>query len=365
MNDPTSHDTEVLVLQHLHEDGPGHLGDWLNAQGVRWRVLCTEAGEVYPATVRGLKGLAVLGGAWSANDDRPSLRQAEALIREADALGIPVIGHCLGGQLIARAFGGQVQTLDTPEIGWLPIRHDGSAAARDWLGDAPDATVYQWHYDSFTELPPGAQLVAGSAASIAGIADSATPVQLGSLINEAGSQSSFWQGRIDEAAVYNRALTAAEIQFIHTQGAAGKPNDLGNELAGVHIVGSGGNLVGGSTPGARNVIGANFRGVWIAQAGSNGNKVQGNYLGLNAAGSWPASVGSVRPRWRRVCVSCSKGPRRRRGGPAGSGVAGNRPLCSTRGWCRRCWHWSSRTSVANRPRHCGGRRHRRGTWPPS
>jgi GMP synthase (glutamine-hydrolysing) len=155
---------EVLVLQHLLDDGPGHLGDWLNAQGVRWRVLCTQAGDAYPESVRGLRGLAVLGGAWSANEDRPSLRQAENLIREADALGIPVIGHCLGGQLMARAFGGRVQTLDTPEIGWLPMRHDGSAAAREWLGDTPEATVYQWHYDSFTELPPGAQRIAGSPA---------------------------------------------------------------------------------------------------------------------------------------------------------------------------------------------------------
>lgn len=164
MNDSNPGDTEVLVLQHLHEDGPGHLGDWLTAQGVRWRVRCTEAGEDYPASVAGLKGLAVLGAAWGANDDRPSLRQAEALIREADARGIPVIGHCLGGQLMARAFGGEVKTLDTPEIGWLPIRHDGSAAARDWLGDTPEAVVYQWHYDSFVGLPPGARPLARSSA---------------------------------------------------------------------------------------------------------------------------------------------------------------------------------------------------------
>jgi len=155
---------DVLVLQHLKEDGPGCLGQWLDEQGVCWQVLCTEAGEAYPASVKGFKGLAVLGGAWSANDDRPSLRQAEALIREADALGIPVIGHCLGGQLMARAFGARVETLAQPEIGWHAITHNGSASARTWLGDAPDAVVYQWHHDGFVELPPGAELLASSPA---------------------------------------------------------------------------------------------------------------------------------------------------------------------------------------------------------
>lgn len=155
---------EVLVLQHLHEDGPGHLGQWLNANGVRWRLLCTEAGDAFPDTLSGYRALAVLGGAWSANDERPSLRQAETLIREADTNGLPVIGHCLGGQLMARALGGRVQTLERPEIGWQPLHVGRSDAARQWLGEAAEVTVFQWHFDSFMQLPPNAQLVAASAA---------------------------------------------------------------------------------------------------------------------------------------------------------------------------------------------------------
>jgi GMP synthase (glutamine-hydrolysing) len=155
---------DVLVLQHLVDDGPGYLGRWLDGQAIRWQVFCAEAGELYPASVRGYRGLAVLGGAWSANDDRPSLRQAEALILEADALGIPVLGHCLGGQLIARAFGGRIERLPQPEIGWLPIRRADTPAARTWLGGAAEPVVYQWHQDGFVELPPGAELLASSPA---------------------------------------------------------------------------------------------------------------------------------------------------------------------------------------------------------
>jgi len=155
---------QVLVLQHTLEDSPGFLGQWLDRSGVRWEVYCAEARQAYPASVAGYQGLAILGGEWGANDDRPSLRHAESLILEADALGIPVVGHCLGGQLMARAFGGRVTRLAQPEVGWLPLRLLDLPAARQWFGATSEAMVYQWHYDSFTELPPGAQVLASSGA---------------------------------------------------------------------------------------------------------------------------------------------------------------------------------------------------------
>lgn len=155
---------DVLVLQHTMEDDPAYLGEWLDAQGAVWQAPCAEAGDAYPTSVAGYRALAVLGGEWGANDERPSLRQAENLIRQADAMGMPVLGHCLGGQLIARALGGQVSRLAQPEMGWLPIETHPSPEARQWLGDHTSAMVYQWHYDGVTTLPPGAQCIAHSPA---------------------------------------------------------------------------------------------------------------------------------------------------------------------------------------------------------
>ncbi len=164
MPTPPNEAADVLVLQHTTEDTPAYLGTWLDRQGLRWHCPCAEAGNAYPASVRGYRALAVLGGEWSANDERASLRHAEALIREAVALDVPVIGHCLGGQLMARALGGQVTRLPEPEIGWLALQHTGSPQATNWLGAEPHAVVYQWHYDSFTALPAGATLLASSGA---------------------------------------------------------------------------------------------------------------------------------------------------------------------------------------------------------
>jgi len=153
----------ILILQHMSSDGPGYLQTWLRDRGLDHEVLDSEAGQGFPASMADHGALAVLGGAMSANDDLPALRRAEALILQAMAQGKPVIGHCLGGQLMARALGAKVSASPAPEIGWQPLKVLDTPPARDWFGEAPSHTVMHWHYESFG-LPVGAQWLASSPA---------------------------------------------------------------------------------------------------------------------------------------------------------------------------------------------------------
>lgn len=158
---PVQPGSPVLILQHLSRDGPGYLATWLQRTGVPFEVRNTEAGDSFPDSLQGYRALAILGGEMSANDPLPSLRQAEALIRQGVAAGVPVIGHCLGGQLMARALGAAVAASPAPEIGWQPLQWHADAAA--WFGPQPPAVVMQWHCEAFA-LPPGATALASSAA---------------------------------------------------------------------------------------------------------------------------------------------------------------------------------------------------------
>jgi GMP synthase-like glutamine amidotransferase len=99
----------------------------------------------------------------SANDPLPFLRDAERLILQAMQAGIPVIGHCLGGQLMARALGARVQASPAPEIGWQPLQVLDDPVAAQWFGPPAQHHVMHWHYESF-DLPPGARWLATSCA---------------------------------------------------------------------------------------------------------------------------------------------------------------------------------------------------------
>jgi GMP synthase (glutamine-hydrolysing) len=153
----------VLVLQNLDADGPAYLGTWLHARGIAYEVRNAEAGDATPTGVDDYAALALLGGAMSANDPLPSLRQAERLILQAMDRSVPVLGFCLGGQLMARALGAPVTRSPAPEIGWQPIEVLDDPQAQCWFGPAASRVVLQWHYEAFG-LPAGATLLARSGA---------------------------------------------------------------------------------------------------------------------------------------------------------------------------------------------------------
>jgi GMP synthase-like glutamine amidotransferase len=153
----------ILVLQFMDDDGPGYLGTWAKREGIDLTVCNAAAGTPIPDRIDGYCGLAVLGGAMSANDDLPYLRRAEQLILRAMDSQVPVVGHCLGGQLMAKALGARVQTSPEPEVGWHRLDVFDVPEARAWLGPTSAHQVFHWHYEAF-DIPPGATRLAGSPA---------------------------------------------------------------------------------------------------------------------------------------------------------------------------------------------------------
>jgi GMP synthase-like glutamine amidotransferase len=154
----------IAIFRHIACEGPGYLGDFLQRNDVPYEVIAVDAGEPIPKSIDGLSALVFMGGPMSVNDDLPWIAPALALIRQAQAAGLPLLGHCLGGQLIAKALGGTIGPNPVKEIGWLPVQRAATDAARDWLGALPDRfTVFHWHGETFS-LPPDAHRILQSEA---------------------------------------------------------------------------------------------------------------------------------------------------------------------------------------------------------
>jgi GMP synthase-like glutamine amidotransferase len=101
-------------------------------------------------------GLVLMGGPMSANDDLPWIHAELDLIRNAHSRQIPVLGHCLGGQLISKALGGRVERNKVTEIGWFPLERVENDNAPDWLNQLFFGTeIFHWHGETFT-LPGNA-----------------------------------------------------------------------------------------------------------------------------------------------------------------------------------------------------------------
>ena len=147
----------VAIFRHAPTEGPGYFAIFLERHGIPWRLIALDAGDPAPATVDGYSGLCFMGGPMSVNDPLPWIEPVCELIRAANASGLPVIGHCLGGQLMSKALGGSVTRNPVKEIGWGAIAGEDTAVAKQWLGRfaGKPVTVFHWHGETFS-LPAGA-----------------------------------------------------------------------------------------------------------------------------------------------------------------------------------------------------------------
>ena len=151
----------IAIFRHAPSEGPGYFATFLDRNGIPWQLFRVDAGDTIPSNPQQFSGLAFMGGPMSVNDDLPWVRQSMALIRQAVKAGIPVLGHCLGGQLMAKALGGAVGRNPVKEIGWGEVTVADTVTAKSWFGEVTKFDAFHWHGETFT-LPPGGELVLSS-----------------------------------------------------------------------------------------------------------------------------------------------------------------------------------------------------------
>jgi GMP synthase-like glutamine amidotransferase len=155
---------EVLVFQHDPFEDLGFFAEVLEKQGADYRVVRLFHGETPAENWEQVKALIILGGPMNVDDEQsfPFLRWEKRIIRAAIDESVPMLGVCLGAQLIASTLGTPVFHGGVKEIGWSQISITLHGQVDSLLGYMPEsATVFQWHGDGF-ELPPSAILLASS-----------------------------------------------------------------------------------------------------------------------------------------------------------------------------------------------------------
>lgn len=145
----------VIIFRHAAAEGPGYFATVLEAQGIPWQLVRIDEGETLPNSVSGFGGMVLMGGPMSVNDDLQWIPPLLDLIQEAVALDIPLLGHCLGGQLISKALGAVVTKNAVKEIGWGDVSVSNHDVARFWFGDVTGFNGFHWHGETFS-LPEGA-----------------------------------------------------------------------------------------------------------------------------------------------------------------------------------------------------------------
>jgi len=165
-SDTTGAAVRLLAVQNDPTDPPALLGEWWQEVGVDVVVLRADAGEQVPTRLPdGIDGLVVLGGEMAAWEDHraPWLPQLRDLMASAVGAGAPVLGVCLGGQVMTLACGGVVDRAPVAEVGVYELDLLPAAADDPLFSVLPHSVpVAEYHGDAMLEAPAGAVLLAST-----------------------------------------------------------------------------------------------------------------------------------------------------------------------------------------------------------
>jgi GMP synthase-like glutamine amidotransferase len=152
----------VLAFRHVPFEGAGLLEPVLDQRGIALEYVDLYRQDAVVPDTASAAGLIFLGGPMSVNDGLPYLECEQRLIAEALSRRQPVLGICLGSQLLAKTLGAAVHRNPVKEIGWFDVHTTGDASSDPLLGPlGPVEAVFHWHGETF-ELPPGATHLAWS-----------------------------------------------------------------------------------------------------------------------------------------------------------------------------------------------------------
>lgn len=151
----------VLAFLHSPSDGLGLIADVLDARGIGYQCAdLYDAPEGLCAT--NFDALILMGGSMSANDKLPFIAREMEHVRAAIQANKPVLGICLGAQLIARSLGANVYPNVKKEIGWAPVTFTDAARSDPLFHGHDCEVIFHWHGETY-DLPAGAQCLASSA----------------------------------------------------------------------------------------------------------------------------------------------------------------------------------------------------------
>ncbi len=155
--------SELLIFRFVANEGPGYLQDFLQRNRVPYRIIAVDAGEPVPESIDSASGLVFMGGPMSVNDPLPWIPRVLGLIQHAQARQLPMLGHCLGGQLLAKALGAEVGANETREIGWFNIDRRPEFSLQRYAHLPQRFCAFHWHGETFG-LPEGSTPLYRSAA---------------------------------------------------------------------------------------------------------------------------------------------------------------------------------------------------------